>query len=478
MAQRTTIHQSIAQAYHNLVASPSSAGSTSTKAKEREEENGARVSSAEALRLEEEWVAPNYRSLPFVLDRAQGAMMWDAEGNEYLDCHSAHASTNQGHCHPHIVKALTEQAQKLTLSSRAFHTSSLGPFSKYLTELTGFEMALMMNSGTEAVETAIKVARKWGYTIKKIPPNQALVFSPENGFAGRTISTFAVASDPIAEQFFSPLTPLLGTTGPGMGEEGRIPYNDTDALDRVLEQHGKNVAAFLVEPVQGEAGIVVPDDDYLERVQALCKKHDVLFICDEVQTGLGRTGAFLCYQHNPAVKPDMVILGKSLGGGVYPVSAVLARKDILLTIKPGEHGSTYGGNPLACAVAKAALEVIIDEKLVEKAQTMGEKMRAGLRELQSVGPDGGWISEVRGKGLLNAIVIDQSKSKKGRTAWDLCLIMKSKGVLAKPVGDNIVRLLPPLTVTDEELSTILSALQASLEALDTADAVPGAEQGE
>ncbi|GAA5820728.1 hypothetical protein JCM11251_003130 [Rhodosporidiobolus azoricus] len=472
MAQITPIRQSIQRAFEGLgLTSPAPAAARGDKKKDE----GVKVSSQEAIQLEEEYSAHNYHPLPVVFERAEGAKVWDPEGNEYIDCLSAYSAVNQGHCHPHIVKALVDQAQKLTLSSRAFHTNSLGPFSKYLTELTGFEMALMMNTGAEAVETAIKVARKWGYKVKGIPADQAIVLSAENNFHGRTISIVSMSSDPEATNDFGPFTPLVGSQGPDMGEEGRIPYDDVEALERVLEKHGKNVAAFLVEPIQGEAGIVVPKEDYLERVQALCRKHNVLLICDEVQTGLARTGALLCHQHNPNVKPDMVLLGKALSGGVYPVSAVLARKEILLTIKPGEHGSTYGGNPLACAVARAALEVIVDENLVDKAQRMGEKMRAGLRELQNVGPDGGWISEVRGKGLLNAMVIDQSKSKKGRSAWDLCLIMKSKGVLAKPTHVNIIRLAPPLIISEAQLDTILSTIRQSLVELDELDTVPGAD---
>ncbi|GAA5999762.1 hypothetical protein JCM10207_005896 [Rhodosporidiobolus poonsookiae] len=442
----------------------------------QEQDNAVHVSSQDAIALEHEYSAHNYHPLPVVFERAEGARVWDPEGNEYIDCLSAYSAVNQGHCHPHIVKALTDQAQKLTLSSRAFHTSSLGPFSKYLTELTGFEMALMMNTGAEAVETAIKVARKWGYKVKGIPKDQAIVLCAENNFHGRTISIVSMSTDPESTNEFGPFTPLVGPQGPGMGEAGRIPYNDVAALERVLEQHGEHVAAFLVEPIQGEAGIVVPDEDYLEKVQALCRKHNVLLICDEVQTGLARTGALLCYQHNPRVEPDMVLLGKALSGGVYPVSAVLARKEVLLTVLPGEHGSTYGGNPLACAVARAALEVIVSENLVQRAADMGEKMRAGLRALQGVGPDGGWISEVRGKGLLNAIVIDQSKSKRGRTAWDLCLVMKSKGVLAKPTHVNIIRLAPPLIITEEQLQKILLAIKDSLIQLDDLDVIPGADE--
>ncbi|GAA5935918.1 hypothetical protein JCM3775_007362 [Rhodotorula graminis] len=433
------------------------------------------VSSEDAIHLEEEYSAHNYHPLPVVFERAEGALVWDPEGNEYIDCLSAYSAVNQGHCHPHIVKALVEQANKLTLSSRAFHTSSLGPFSKYLTELTGFEMALMMNTGAEAVETAIKVARKWAYKVKGVEKDKAIVLSAADNFHGRTIGIISMSTDPDSTTGFGPFVPSVGPQCPVKGEAGRIPYNDVAALERALDAHGKDVAAFLVEPIQGEAGIVVPDEDYLEKVQALCRKHNVLLICDEVQTGLARTGKLLCFQHNPNVKPDMVLLGKALSGGIYPVSAVLSRKDVLLTILPGEHGSTYGGNPLACAVAKAALEVIVSEDLSARAQSMGDKMRAGLRALQSVGPDGGWISEVRGKGLLNAIVIDQAKSKRGRSAWDLCLIMKSKGVLAKPTHVNIIRLAPPLIITDAQLETILARIKESLEVLDELETVPGAD---
>ncbi|GAA6053214.1 hypothetical protein JCM3770_000035 [Rhodotorula araucariae] len=462
----SAVRQSITTAFESLgLASPAAPATRQPVA----------VSSLDAIHLEHEYSAHNYHPLPVVFERAEGALVWDPEGNEYIDCLSAYSAVNQGHCHPHIVKALTDQAQKLTLSSRAFHTSSLGPFSKYLTELTGFEMALMMNTGAEAVETAIKVARKWAYKVKGVEKDKAIVLSAENNFHGRTIGVISMSTDPESTNGFGPFVPLTGPQGPGMGEEGRIPYNDVAALERVLDRHGKDVAAFLVEPIQGEAGIVVPDDDYLEKVQALCRKHNVLLICDEVQTGLARTGKLLCFQHNPNVKPDMVLLGKALSGGVYPVSAVLSRKDILLTILPGEHGSTYGGNPLACAVARAALEVIVNEDLCARAAAMGEKMRAGLRALQGVGPAGGWISEVRGKGLLNAIVIDQAKSTKGRTAWDLCLVMKSKGVLAKPTHVNIIRLAPPLVITDAQLDTILARIKESLAELDELETIPGAD---
>ncbi|KAM0748329.1 putative ornithine-oxo-acid transaminase [Meredithblackwellia eburnea MCA 4105] len=434
-----------------------------------------KLSSADCIAKEAQYGAHNYHPLPVVFDRASGADVWDPEGNHYIDCLSAYSAVNQGHCHPKIVAALTEQASKLTLSSRAFYTTSLGSFSQYLTELTGFEMVLPMNTGAEAVETALKLARKWGYVKKGIPQDKAIILSVEDNFHGRTIGIVSMSTDPDARNDFGPFLKNVGPQGPGMGEEGRIPYNDVAALERVLEVHGKEVAAFLVEPIQGEAGIMVPADDYLEKVQALCKKHNVLLICDEVQTGLGRTGKLLCFQHNPNVKPDIVLLGKALSGGIYPVSAVLSSREIMLTIKPGEHGSTYGGNPLACAVATAALQVIVDEDLSGRAERLGALMRKGLNDLKSVGPDGGWVKEVRGKGLLNAIVIDQSKSKKGRSAWDLCLLFKSKGLLAKPTHVNIIRLAPPLIISEEQVNKIVSIIRESLEVLETIETIPGAE---
>ncbi|GAA5838801.1 hypothetical protein JCM3766R1_004212 [Sporobolomyces carnicolor] len=466
----SVVRQSIDRAFETLGLAPSPAA-TSNAPKPQE----IKVSSKDAISLEEEYSAHNYHPLPVVFERAEGALVWDPEGNQYIDCLSAYSAVNQGHCHPYIIAALTQQASKLTLSSRAFHTNSLGPFSKYLTELTGFEMALMMNTGAEAVETAIKVARKWAYKVKGVEHDKAIVLSAENNFHGRTIGIISMSTDPESRKEFGPFVPSLGPQCPAKGDAGRIPYNDVGALERALDAHGKNVAAFLVEPIQGEAGIVVPDEDYLERVQALCKKHNVLLICDEVQTGLARTGKLLCFQHNPKVKPDMVLLGKALSGGVYPVSAVLSRKDVLLQVLPGEHGSTYGGNPLACAVAKAALEVIVNENLSDRAETLGQKMRSGLEALKLVGPNGGWIQEVRGKGLLNAIVIDETKSTKGRGAWDLCCVFKSKGLLAKPTHVNIIRLAPPLIISEEQLDKILSIIKESLEELDTIETIPGAD---
>ncbi|KDE04872.1 ornithine aminotransferase [Microbotryum lychnidis-dioicae p1A1 Lamole] len=437
----------------------------------------AKLSSQNCIELEQDFAAHNYHPLPIVFERASGAHVWDPEGNKYIDCLSAYSAVNQGHCHPFIVNALTTQAQKLTLSSRAFHTSSLGPFSKKICSLTGFEMALMMNTGAEAVETAIKLARKWAYKVKGVEDGKAIVLSAEENFHGRTIAIVSMSTDPESRREFGPFTPNLGPRCPvAKGDAGRLPYNDVAALERALNAHGKNVAAFIVEPIQGEAGIVVPEEDYLEKVQALCKKHNVLLICDEVQTGLARTGKLLCHQHNPKVKPDMVLLGKALSGGVYPVSAVISTKEVMLQILPGEHGSTYGGNPLACAVASAALDVLVNEQLSERAERLGQRMRKGLEVLKSVGPDGGWITTVRGKGLLNAIVIDQTKSTKGRGAWDLCLLFKSKGLLAKPTHVNIIRLAPPLVIEEEDLERTLQIIKESLEELDTIESIPGAEE--
>ncbi|KAK4048270.1 ornithine aminotransferase [Microbotryomycetes sp. JL221] len=460
-----TALDTISSALSNVLPSAAKTSSTTTS----------HLNSQECIKLESDYSAHNYHPLPIVFERARGARVWDPEGNEYIDCLSAYSAVNQGHCHPHIVQALTTQAQKLTLSSRAFHTSSLGPFTKLLTELTGFEMALLMNTGAEAVESAIKLARKWAYKVKGVEEGKALVFSAENNFHGRTISIVSMSTDPEARREFGPFTPNIGPVCPSTGRT--IRYNNVDDVEKAFEAHGKDLAAFLVEPIQGEAGIVVPDEDYLERVQALCKKHNVLLICDEVQTGLARTGKLLCFQHNPKVKPDMVLLGKALSGGVYPVSAVLSTKDIMLQIMPGEHGSTYGGNPLACAVATAALEVIVQEDLSERADRLGRRMRKGLESLMEVGPQGGWITEVRGKGLLNAIVIDETKSTKGRGAWDLCLLFKSKGLLAKPTHVNIIRLAPPLVITDEDLDKTIQIIKESLEELDTVESIPGAEAG-
>ncbi|KAG0368879.1 ornithine aminotransferase [Gamsiella multidivaricata] len=414
------------------------------------------LTNKEVMHLEHQYSAHNYHPLPVVFTKAQGIWVWDCEGNKYMDFLSAYSATNQGHSHPKIVKALCDQAQTLCLSSRAFYNDVFGQYAKYITEYFGFDKVLPMNTGAEAVETAIKLARKWGYQKKGIPEDQAVVLSCTENFHGRTVGIISMSTDPDARLDFGPYLPNVG---PICSKTGRtIRYNNIEDLEYVLEHNGKNVAAFLVEPIQGEAGIMVPDDGYLKKVEQLCRKHNVLMIADEIQTGLARTGKMLCIDHDN-VKPDIILLGKALSGGVYPVSAVLANDDVMLCIKPGEHGSTYGGNPLGCAVAMAALEVIKEENLVEKAATLGEKFRAAVSKIQSPA-----LALTRGRGLLNAIVIDESKAN-GRTAWQLCLLMKKKGLLAKPTHQNIIRLAPPLCITEEELMDGVRIIEESLKEL-------------
>lgn len=361
-----------------------------------------------------------------------------------------------GHSHPKIVDALCDQARKLCLSSRAFYNDIFGQYAKYIHEYFGYDKVLPMNTGAEAVETAIKLARKWGYQKKGIPEGQAVVLSCSDNFHGRTVGIISMSTDPDARNEFGPYLPNVGPVCPKTGRT--IRYNNIEDLEYVLEHNGKNVAAFLVEPIQGEAGITVPDDGYLTKVEALCKKHNVLLIADEIQTGLARTGKMLCVDHD-GVKPDIVLLGKALSGGVYPVSAVLANDNVMLCIKPGEHGSTYGGNPLGCAVAMAALEVIKDENLVENAAILGAKFREAVSKIKSPA-----LALTRGRGLLNAIVIDESKSN-GRTAWQLCLLLKKNGLLAKPTHQNIIRLAPPLCITEKELMDGVRIIDESLKEL-------------
>ncbi|MFH0759642.1 MAG: ornithine--oxo-acid transaminase [Bacteroidota bacterium] len=382
------------------------------------------------IQREDKFGAHNYHPLPVVLDRGEGVFVWDVEGKRYYDFLSAYSAVNQGHCHPKIVGAMKEQAEKLTLTSRAFYNSMLGEFEAYITSYFGYEKVLPMNSGAEGDETALKLCRKWGYEKKGIPENEAKIIVCEGNFHGRTITIISMSTDPDSYKGFGPYTPGFIT----------IPYNDTDALAKALEE--PNVAGFLVEPIQGEAGVYVPDDGFLSKAFALCKKKNVLFIADEVQTGLARTGKLLACDHE-GVRPDILILGKALSGGVYPVSAVLADDDIMLCIRPGEHGSTYGGNPVAARVAIAALEVIKEENLAERAQNLGEKFRADLRKIVSP-----MVELVRGKGLLNAMVI---KPTKGKTAWDVCLALKENGLLAKPTHEHIIRFAPPLVITEAQL---------------------------
>ncbi len=394
------------------------------------------------LALEEKYGAHNYHPLPVVLTRGKGVYVWDVEGKRYFDFLSGYSAVNQGHCHPKIIDALIEQAQQLTLTSRAFHNDMLGEFAKYITQYFGYEKVLPMNTGVEAVETAIKLSRKWGYEVKGIEDNMAKIIVCHQNFHGRTSTVISFSSDKAAYTHF----------GPYMAGFVKIPFNDLSALEEALKD--ENVAGFLVEPIQGEAGVIVPDENYLSKAKGLCEKANVLFMADEIQTGLCRTGKMLACDHEE-VRPDILILGKALSGGVLPISVVLADDDIMLTIKPGEHGSTYGGNPLACKVAIAALEVLKNENLAENAEAMGEYFRENIRRLQSP-----LIKLVRGKGLLNAIVIDHPDKE---FAWKFCLSLKENGLLAKPTHGDKIRLAPPLIIKKEEVKECVEIIRRSLE---------------
>jgi len=400
------------------------------------------MTSQDLIKLEDKFGAHNYHPLPVVLAKGEGPYMWDVEEKKYFDFLSAYSAVNQGHCHPKIVNALYEQAQTLTLTSRAFYNDALGPYEKYMTEYFGYDKILPMNTGAEGDETAIKLCRKWGYEKKGIPDNEAKIIVCEGNFHGRTITIISMSTDPDSYKGFGPYTPGFVT----------IPYNDTEALAKALED--PNVAGFLVEPIQGEAGVYVPDSGFLSKAYELCKEKNVLFIADEVQTGLARTGKMLACDHEE-VRPDILILGKALSGGVYPVSAVLADDEIMLCIRPGEHGSTYGGNPVAAKVAIAALEVIKEENLSERAEQLGKKFRAELSKIDSP-----MVELVRGKGLLNAIVI---KPTNGKTAWDVCVALKDNGLLAKPTHEHIIRFAPPLVITEEQLMECVEIVRKTIQ---------------
>jgi ornithine--oxo-acid transaminase len=394
--------------------------------------------------LEEKYGAHNYHPLPVVLDKGEGVFVWDVDGKRYYDFLSGYSAVNQGHCHPKIIAALTNQAQMLTLTSRAFHSNLLGEYEKYVTDYFGYDKVLPMNTGVEAVETALKLARKWGYEIKKVEQDKAVILVCEGNFHGRTTGVISFSSDPSAKNNFGPFT--AGYTS--------VAHNNLAALEAALQD--KNVAGFMFEPIQGEAGVVVPDDGYLAGVRNLCTEYNVLMIADEIQTGLARTGKMLACDHEN-VRPDILILGKALSGGVLPVSAVLADNEIMMTIKPGEHGSTYGGNPLACAVAIAALQVLKDERMAENAEAMGELLRSEIRKLNSP-----FVALVRGKGLLNAIVI---KHDNPEAAWDLCLTLKENGLLAKPTHGDKIRFAPPLLITKEQIMECVGIISKSLATL-------------
>ena len=415
------------------------------------------VTSADLMALENNHGAHNYHPLPVVLDRGEGVFVWDVEGKRYYDFLSAYSAVNQGHCHPRIVEAMVNQTQKLTLTSRAFYNSKLGPYEKFITGYFGYEKVLPMNSGAEAVETALKIARKWAYEVKGVPDGQAKILTASENFHGRTLAIVSFSTDPDSTGGFGPATPGFEV----------IPYNDMAALERALED--PNVAAFLVEPIQGEAGVNTPDDKYMQQVQAACRAKNVLFIADEIQTGIARTGALLatcgkctCAGHceqqaDTFARADILILGKALSGGAYPVSAVLADDAIMNVIQPGQHGSTFGGNPVAAEVAMAALEVVRDEKLAQNARRLGEKFRAALNAFIA---ESDLVTLVRGRGLLNAIVINDTPDSS--TAWDICVALAGNGLLAKPTHGNIIRFAPPLVMTEAQLDACIEIILKTL----------------
>lgn len=399
-----------------------------------------KMTTRDYIEREEKFGAHNYHPLPVVLERGEGIFVWDVDGKQYFDFLAAYSAVNQGHCHPRIVKALTDQASRLALTSRAFYNNILGEWEEFMTKLFGYDRVLPMNSGAEADETALKLCRKWAYKVKGIPRNEAKIVVCNGNFHGRTITIVSMSSDPDSYNDYGPFTPGFVN----------IPYNDIEALEMALKD--RNVAGFLVEPIQAEAGVYVPEDGYLKKASELCKKYNVLFIADEVQTGLARTGKMLACDHE-GVRPDILVLGKALSGGIYPVSCVLADDEIMLTIKPGEHGSTYGGNPIAAAVSMTALKVIIDEDLVGNAERMGKIFRDEMKSVKSE-----MIATVRGKGLLNAIAI---RPDAPRSAWQVCLQMKENGIIAKPTHEHIIRFTPPLVINESQLGEALERIKKS-----------------
>ena len=400
--------------------------------------------SKQAIELEDKYGAHNYHPLPVVLSKGEGIFVWDVEGNKYFDYLSAYSAVNQGHCHPKIIQSLSEQAKKLTLTSRAFYNDTLGEYEKFITEFFKYDKVLPMNTGVEGGETANKLARKWGYEVKGIEENKAKIIFAHGNFWGRTLAAISTSDDPLSYKGFGPYMPGYET----------IPYNDLVALEESFQD--KNVCAFMVEPIQGEAGVVVPDEGYLAGIRTLCNKYNVLFIADEVQTGIGRTGRMLATDYEDA-RPDILILGKALSAGVLPVSAVLADDEVMMCIKPGEHGSTYGGNPLACVVAKSALEVIHEENLVENALSRGQQFRDRLEKFKGKND---LVKLVRGKGLLNAVVINDKEDSS--TAWDICLKMKDNGLIAKPTHGNIIRFAPPLVISEGQVDESCDIIEESI----------------
>ena len=403
-----------------------------------------KLTSHEAIELENKHGAHNYHPLPVVLSKGEGVHVWDVEGKKYYDFLSAYSAVNQGHCHPKIIGAMIEQAKILTLTSRAFYNDVLGEYEEYVTNLFGYDKILPMNTGVEGGETALKLCRKWGYKVKGIPENKAKILFAENNFWGRTLAAVSSSTDPSAFNDYGPYIPGFEI----------VKYNDLDALEKALQD--PNVAGFMVEPIQGEAGVVVPDEGYLKKAYELCKSKNVLFIADEVQTGISRTGKLFCCQHE-GVKPDILILGKALSGGVFPVSAALADDEVMLTIKPGEHGSTFGGNPIACKVAMAALKVAVDENLSENAEKLGIIFR---EELTAFANENSLVKSVRGKGLLNAVLINDTEDSS--TAWDICMKLRDNGLLAKPTQGNIIRFAPPLVITEAQLMDCISIIKNTI----------------
>ncbi|KAH6654409.1 ornithine-oxo-acid transaminase [Truncatella angustata] len=411
-----------------------------------------------AIEAEHKFAAHNYHPLPVVFSRASGVDVWDPEGKHYIDFLSAYSAVNQGHCHPELVKALTEQASRLTLSSRAFHNDVFPKWAEKVQQVFGYDMVLPMNTGAEAVETAIKIARKWAYKVKGVPQDKAWVFGVDDNFHGRTMTAVTLSTDPESKENYGPYVPKIGAVNPSTGKP--IRYNSVEDIEELFEAHGTETAAIIIEPIQGEAGVVVPDAHYLAKVQDVCRKHNVLLICDEIQTGIGRTGRMLCSEW-AGIKPDMVTLGKAISGGLYPVSAVLSSKEIMLVVEPGTHGSTYGGNPLGCAVSIRALEIMEEEQLTQKAEKLGNLFRESLAAFNSP-----IVQLIRGKGLLNAVVIDESQTN-GHSAWDLCLLLKEKGLLAKPTHGNIIRFAPPLVITEIQLRKAVNIIGEALKELPT-----------
>jgi ornithine--oxo-acid transaminase len=403
-----------------------------------------RITTQQAIETEEKYGAHNYHPLPVVLERGEGALVWDVEGKQYFDFLSAYSAVNQGHCHPAIISVLVEQSKKLTLTSRAFYNDSLGMYEKFITGYFGYDKVLPMNTGAEAVETALKLARKWAYEKKGIPTDEAIILVCRNNFHGRTISIVSFSNDEEARRNFGPFTPGIIA----------VEYNNAKALEDALKN--KNVAGFLVEPIQGEAGVIIPDEGYLKKCYELCKQHHVLFIADEIQSGLGRSGKLLACDHEN-VHPDILILGKALSGGTYPVSAVLANDEVMMCIKPGQHGSTYGGNPLACKVAIAALTVLKEEKLAENSDRLGKVLLQELQSIQRSRPE--LIKAVRGKGLFCAMVIAE---KNGKTAWDVCLELMKNGLIAKPTHGDTIRFAPPLVITENQLKACVEIIKTTI----------------